>query len=565
MAKAQEELAKLSKKSDEHEFYTAFPKGYKVGKTKYVVITGSVISGVGKGTFSSCLGNLLSLRHGLNVSPIKFDGYLNYDAGTLNPYRHGEVFVLDDGTECDLDLGTYERMMSKNLSNINYLTAGKIFKTIIDKERAGKYLGRDVQFIPHVTGEIKNFLRENSVKTKADIVLVEVGGTVGDLENSYFVEAMRELMYEEGRENVCFVNVVFILRPKALGEYKSKAAQLGLRTLMGLGIQPNIVICRSGGKIPDKVREKISIYSNVPMKRVINAFDISNIHEMPLFLENLELDTEILDILNLKTKGKTEEYKEWTKLVKQVAKAKKELSVGMIGKYTEVHDSYISIMKALEHCGAHVGANINIKWIDTTNVNSVGDAAKALKDVNGIIVPGGFGSRGTEGKIFCIQHARENNMPYLGLCYGFQMAVIEFARNVCGIKNADSTEIDPKAKEPVIDILPEQKKIEGLGGNMRLGGRDVEVKEGTKAFEMYGSKRVRERFRHRYEVNPDYIKKLEENGLVFSGKAPKYEIMQILELPTNKFHVGVQFHPEFTSKPLEPNPLYLEFLKNCVG
>jgi len=553
----------LSSKTDEHEFYTEIPKGYVTGKTKYIVVTGSVMSGVGKGTFTSCLGNVLELFHGFNIAPVKFDGYLNYDAGTLNPYRHGEVFVLDDGTECDLDLGTYERMLNKNFTKDNYLTAGKIFKTIIDKERTGKYLGRDVQFIPHVTGEIKGFLRSLAVKSKADIVLVEVGGTVGDLENSYFIEAMRELAYEEGKQNVCFINVTYIFKPHSLGEYKSKAAQLGLRTLMSLGVQPDIVVCRSEKPVNEKIKEKISIFSNVPVSRVINSYDVKNIYYIPLFFRDIGLDKAVIKILGLKSKKKKPEHAAWEELVKKIDNAKKVVVIAMAGKYTNVHDSYLSILNALEHTAPYFSAKVKLKWVETTDVTRK-NVKEKLKGVDGVIVPGGFGQRGTEGKIECIKYARENDIPFLGLCYGFQMGVIEFARNVCGIKNANSTEIDPKTKDPVICILPEQEELGELGGTMRLGGHDVLIKEGTQVYKLYGKKVVRERFRHRYNVNTKYIEILENHGLVFSGFAPRKRIMQIFELPKNRFHVGVQFHPEFTSKPLNPNPIFKGFLKACV-
>ncbi len=564
MPKSTDILKSLSEKSDEHEFYTGLPNGYVRGKTKYLVITGSVISGVGKGTFSSCIGNLLKMYHGLNVSPVKFDGYLNFDAGTLNPFRHGEVFVLDDGTECDLDLGTYERMLNQNLSKDNYLTAGKIFKTIIDKERAGKYLGRDVQFIPHVTGEIKGFLRKLAVKTGADIVLVEVGGTVGDLENSYFLEAMRELAYEEGQENVCFVSVVYILEPGSLGEQKSKAAQLGLKALMGMGIQPSIVVCRSESPVQEKVREKISIYSNVPLERVVGSFDVDNIHKLPLYMREKGIDLAVMDILGLKDKkSPSEEFRKWEGLSRSIDSASREVTIGITGKYTTVHDSYMSILKALEHTAPYLNARTRVKWIETTRVTPH-NIREAMKGLDGVIVPGGFGSRGTQGKIECIRYARENDLPFFGLCYGFQMAVLEFARNLCGIKDANSTEIDPETKNPLICILPEQEEIEGLGGTMRLGGFDMVVKPGTLAHRLYESERVRERFRHRYNVNTKYIETLEKKGLVFSGMAPQKRIMQILEFPNNRFHLGTQFHPEFTSKPLKPNPLFRGFLEACL-
>ena len=557
-------LETLCAKSGDHEFYTEKPLNYKSGRTKYIVVTGSVISGVGKGTFTSSLASVLHLYHGLKVSPIKFDGYLNCDAGTLNPYRHGEVFVLDDGTECDLDLGSYERMLNINLTRGNYITAGKIFKSIIDKERAGKYLGRDVQFIPHVTGEIKGFIRKLAVDTNADVVIVEVGGTVGDIENSYFMEAMRELAYEEGKSNVCFVNVVYILEPGSLGEQKSKAAQLGIKMLMAIGIQPDMVVCRGEHPIKEKVMEKISVYSNVPMERIVNSFDAKNILEIPLFLVKNGVDKAVLAILGIESRhGNDNDFRHWESIVEKIDGAKKEIRIGITGKYTEVHDAYISILKALEHTAPYFGARVFVDWIETSDINAQNVAVR-LKGMDGIIVPGGFGSRGTEGKIECIRHARENKLPYFGLCYGFQMAVIEFARNVCGLKGANSTEIDPQTKEPVIDILPEQKKIEALGGTMRLGGRDVEVRKGTLAHKLYGKDSVRERFRHRYEVNPDYIKRLEGNGMIFSGRAPNQPIMQILELAGHPFFVGVQFHPEFTSKPLEPNPLFRGFIEACI-
>jgi CTP synthase len=555
----------LAKKSDTSEFYNNVPKGYQQGKTKYIIITGSVISGVGKGTFTSALGNLLSLYHGFRVAPVKFDGYINVDAGTLNPFRHGEVFVLDDGTECDLDLGTYERMLNQNLCRDNYITAGKIFKTIIDKERAGKFLGRDVQFIPHVTGEIKNFLRNLAHKSKADIVLVEVGGTIGDIENAYFLEAMRELSYEEGKENVCFVNVVYILEPGSLGEQKSKAAQLGLRTLMGIGIQPNIVVCRSEHPLKESVKEKISIYSNVPVNRVINSRDVGDIHSIPPFLLEMGVDKEIISILGLKGHDRPGRagFEMWKTLVGRIGKSGKRVNIGITGKYTTVHDSYISILKALEHTAPHLGAKVNVKWVETTKPK---DALKEIKGLDGIIVPGGFGSRGSEGKIACIKYARENNIPFLGLCFGFQMAVVEYARNVVGIRGANSTEIEPNTKEPVICILPEQEEVKGLGGTMRLGGLQVKVKPGTAAWELYGKDEVRERFRHRYNVNPIYIDKLESAGLIFSGMAPEKRIMQILELPNkkHKFFFATQYHPEFTSRPLAPSPVFKGFLEACL-
>jgi len=533
----------------------------KTSSTKYVVVLGSVISGVGKGTFTSSLANLLKLAHGLNVSPLKFDGYLNYDAGTLNPYRHGEVFVLDDGTECDLDLGSYERMLGQNLTKNNYLTAGKLFKIIIDKERKGEYLGRDVQFIPHVTNEIKKYVKRLGEINNSDVVIIEVGGTIGDLENSYFIEAMRELAYEEGRENVCFVNVVYILEPKSLGEQKTKAAQLGTRSLMGLGIQPDIIICRSEHPISQKIKEKMSVYSNVPIDRIISLHDHDVIYEIPLLLAEKKVDEKIGEILNLNLmEMPSQEFKQWKNLAKKIKEPKKEVNIAITGKYTDVHDAYISILNALEHTTPYLNAKVNVRWIESSKITEE-NVDNELNEMDGIIVPGGFGSRGTEGKITCIKYAREHNIPFLGLCFGFQLACIEYARNVCGLKNANSVEINPNTKDPVIIILPEKKGLKKMGGTLRLGGHDVEIKPGTTAHKIYGKTTARERFRHRYELNPKYIKVLEKKGLVFSGKAPGREIMQILELPSHRFFMATQFHPEFTSKPLSPSPIFKAFLE----
>ncbi len=566
MSDAKELIDSTSAVSGDQELFTQYPDGYEKGKTKYIVITGSVISGVGKGTFSSCLGTMLQLHHGFNTVPLKFECYVNYDSGTLNPFRHGEVFVLDDGTETDLDLGTYERMLNKKLDNKSFVTMGKVFKTIIDKERQGFYLGRDVEFIPHVTGQIKYFARKLAKESQSDIVLIEIGGTVGEIQNSLYLEAMRELAYEEGKENVCFVNVTYVLDLGSLGEQKSKAAQLGIRTLMSAGIQPNIIICRSEKPISNKIKEKISIASNVPISRTIGFHNTNNIYKFPLELKEKELDKAIFEILKLNQGQPVAELDQWKNFEHKVRNTDKIIKIGITGKYTKVFDSYISIIKALEHTTPLFGARAEIVWIDTTEIENGNIRVEdALRDIDGIIVPGGFGKRGAEGKIQCIKYIRENKIPYLGLCYGFQMALIEFARNVCGISDANSTEINPNTNSPVIIYLPEQLKIEGLGGNMRLGGRNIEIKPGTKAFEMYGNKTlVRERFRHRWECNPDYIKIFEEKGIIFSGKAPDQPIMQILELNNHPFFVGTQAHPEFTSRPLDPNPFYREFVRAVV-
>ena len=553
-------LASVSDVSTESEFFSPVPAGYKKGKSKYVVVLGTVMSGLGKGIFSSCLAKLMQDK-GLKVSPIKLEGYLNIDSGTLNPFRHGEVFVLDDGMECDMDLGTYERMLNKDLSSANFATSGQIFNLVLNKERHGDYLGRDVQMIPHVTGEVKLKLRQLAMKTDADIVFVEIGGTVGDLENAYFIEAMRELAYEEGANSCCFVALTYILEPKTLGEQKSKAAQLGIKQLMQCGIQPDIIACRAGNPVGEKARQKISVYSNVPFERVFSMHDSASIYTIPEMLRECRLDFEVLrllkieDRINLRHERKA--WAQWCDFTDKIGAARRDATIGITGKYTSVRDSYASIINALEHAGIALGSNVKIKWIETTDIND-SNAAEYLADVDGIIVPGGFGTRGTEGKIACIKYAREKNLPYLGLCFGFQMAVIEFARNVCGLKKANSTEIEPGCCEAVIDILPEQKKIEGLGGNMRLGGKDIELKPQTLAWKLFGkADSVRMRFRHRYEVDPRYIEVLEKAGLVFSGKAPNQPIMQIVEIPSHPFFMGTQAHPCLTSRPLKPQPMFI--------
>ncbi len=560
MADSKELLTKLSDMSTESEFFSPIPKGYKKGRTKYVFVMGTVMSGLGKGIFSSCLAKLLQDK-GLKVAPIKLEGYLNIDSGTLNPFRHGEVFVLDDGMECDMDLGTYERMLDLDLSGANFATSGQIFSSVLHKERHGDYLGRDVQMIPHVTGEVKLKLRQLAIESKADVVFVEVGGTVGDLENAYYLEAMRELAYEEGPNSSCFVALTYILEPPALGEQKSKAAQLGIKQVMQLGIQPDIIACRASNPVNEKARQKISIYSNVPVERVVSLHDSASIYMIPSMLREHGLDFEVLRLLKIEDRiNLRHERKAWAKwcdFTDKIGTAKYQTTIGITGKYTSVRDSYASIINALEHAGIALGSDVDIKWIDTTDVTDT-NAAEHLAEVDGIIVPGGFGSRGSEGKIACVRYARENDLPYLGLCFGFQMAVIEFARNICKLKGAGSTELDAKCQVRVIDILPEQKRIEGLGGNMRLGGRDVEIKPQTIAWNLFGQKKtVRMRFRHRYEVDPEYIETLETNGLVFSGKAPDQPIMQILELPDHPFFMGTQAHPCLTSRPLRPSPMFV--------
>jgi CTP synthase len=546
------------------------PTGYRRGHHKYVIVVGTVMSGLGKGIFSSSMAKLLQDK-GLKVAPIKMEGYCNIDSGTLNPYRHGEVFVLNDGMETDMDLGTYERLLDQDLSAANFTTNGQIMSSVLRKEREGSYLGRDVQYIPHVTGEVKLKLRELAAKTNADVVFVEVGGTVGDLENTVYLEACRQLAYEEGENSVAFVALTYVLEPGALGEQKSKAAQLGIKRLMEIGIMPHIIACRAANPVKEKVREKISMYTNVPMKRVVTMHDVESIYMIPESLREAGMDREVLTLLRLhdRVDQRHEDVarERWKEFTDKIGTAEKTVTLAVTGKYTAVRDAYASIIKAGEHCGVHLGVNIVFKWLDTTAIDPA-NVVKRLGDVDGIIVPGGFGVRGTEGKIECIRYAREKKIPYLGLCLGFQMAVIEYARNVCGIRDAHSSEFDKAGSNAVIDILPEQKMIEGLGGNMRLGGKEVQLKPGTIAAALFdNAKSTHLRFRHRYEVDPKYIEVLEKNGLIFSGKHPTQPIMQILELPSDvhPFFVGTQAHPELTSRPLRPQPLFMGLVKAAMA
>ncbi|UCE61372.1 MAG: CTP synthase (glutamine hydrolyzing), partial [Phycisphaerales bacterium] len=500
---------------------------------------------------------------GFRVAPIKLEGYLNRDSGTLNPYRHGEVFVLDDGLECDMDLGTYERMLNMDLSRLNFSTSGKIFSSVLEKERQGRYLGRDVQMIPHVTGEVKLRLRELALASEADVVFVEIGGTAGDVENAYFIEAVREMSYEEGAANFCFVALTYIVEPQILGEQKSKPAQLNLKLLNAAGIHPNIIACRASGPVTRKVREKIALFANVPMDCVFSMHDCDSVYVISEMLRGAGIDAEVVKGLGLAEREDLEAEEiaraVWSDYIARFRAAEHSVTIGIIGKYTSVRDSYASIIQALEHAGTSLGAKVRLEWVDSTDLTDA-DAGEGLEGLDGIIVPGGFGFRGVDGKIACIKYARENGIPYLGLCYGMQIAVIEFARNVCGLKYANSTEIEPDCPEPVIDILPEQKKIEGLGGTMRLGGFDMVLTPGSAVSALFGSaERARLRFRHRYEVDPRYIDTLESNGLVFSGRSPDHPIMQVLELPgdVHPFFMATQAHPELTSRPLNPQPMFV--------
>lgn len=525
---------------------------------KFIVVTGGVLSGLGKGLFMSSLGKLLQSR-GYSVTPIKIDPYMNVDAGTMNPIEHGEVFVLDDGSEVDMDLGNYERFLENNMTSDSNITTGKIYRRVIKKERRGDYLGKTVQLIPHLTNELKDWYKR--MGKDSDIVLIEIGGTVGDIENQIFLESVRELSQEE---DVFFVHATLVPVISVVGEQKTKPTQQSVRMLREIGIVPDMIFGRSENPLIEKTVKKISKHCGVDEDYVISGPNLDNIYRVPLLLEEQDVAEKVLKGLDLDANKK--DLSDWRKFVKNMENPKDKIKIAMTGKYTYLHDSYVSITESLNHVSGNLAVDIDLKWIETTDIErGKVNPEDVLKDVDGIIVPGGFGSRGAEGKIKCIKYARENNIPFLGLCYGFQLALIEHARNFCGFEGANSREIDEKTPHPVIDILPEQKKIDDKGATMRLGSCKAILKDGTLVKNLYGSEKISERHRHRYEVNPDYIDKLEKKGLVFSGVSPDRKLMEFLERPDHKFFAATQAHPEFTSRPLNPNPMFLGFVKACLN
>ena len=560
------------------EWYSPEPEGYQKGRTRFVVVIGTVMSGLGKGIFSSSLAKLLQDK-GLSVAPIKMEGYLNIDSGTLNPYRHGEVFVLDDGLETDMDLGTYERLLHQDLTRRNYITAGQIYTEVLDRERRGGYLGRDVQMIPHVTGSVKYKLRElamhgGSDGGPADVVFVEVGGTAGDYENGFYIEALRELAFEEGPGSTCFVALTYIIEPQILGEQKSKGAQLGIKRLMEAGIQPNLVACRAKSPVTETVMEKIGMFSNVPMTRIFSMHDRSSVYLIPEEMRKAGLDREILSMLNLHDRvdpvHEDEARSRWSDFaVKLQSNRERRIVLGIPGKYAALRDAYASIDKAIEHAGIQLACDIETSWIDTAEIGRSTDPDSVLAELDAMIVPGGFGVRGVEEKIQCVRFARERQIPFLGICLGFQTAVLEYAQNVLGLEDANSTEFHPEAAHPLISELPDQKMLEGImGGTMRLGAQDVVLRpESLATFLHAGKTIIHERFRHRYEVDPSYIAQLEESGLVFSGRHPEHPIMQVLELPREKhpYFIAAQYHPELTSRPLDPQPLFMGLVAAAIA
>lgn len=534
------------------------------GKTKFIIVTGGVLSGLGKGIAAASIGALLSSR--LKVVPLKCDGYLNTDPGTMNPTEHGEVFVLDDGGEVDMDFGHYERFLNVTTRSNWSLTMGKVFKTILDKERRGDYLGKTVQLIPHVTDVIKGHFLSVAEQENADILLIEIGGTVGDLENEFYIEAVRQLSHDVGHENCLFVHLTYVPIPSGVNEQKSKPTQMSVRDLNAKGLYPDIIIGRCAEYLKPHVKEKIGLFCNLPPQNVISGVDVSNVYEMPLIFEKEGVPEILLKKLRIYAPPSLEK---WSRLVevynRNLETPRKTLNVAICGKYTTLEDSYASVVEALRHSSAHLDLAISIRWVDTEQVELEKlDPAKVLEGIDAMIIPGGFGSRGIEGKITLIQYVREQKIPFLGICYGMQLAVVEFARHVRGIKDAHTTEVEKdgvKVGTPVIAYLPGQEKIKDMGATMRLGGHDVLIRASSLANRVYKSEKIRERFRHRYEVNPKYVQQLEQDGLVFSGKASAEDIMQIMELTTHPYFIACQFHPELKSTLLNPAPLFLELLR----
>ena len=529
----------------------------KTKDTKYIFVLGGVMSGLGKGIAASSIGYLLK-QADVSVTIMKLDPYLNVDPGTMNPYQHGEVFVLDDGSETDLDLGHYERFIDVNMTKNNNATAGQIYSKVLEQERKGEYLGETVQVIPHVTDEIKNRIRALNIPKKYDVVICEVGGTVGDIESLPFMEAIRQLSLEVGYHNHMFVHVTLLPFVKASGELKSKPTQHSVMKLREIGLAPDMILCRSEHPIDQSVRDKIALFCNVPSDHVIEGRDVSSIYEVPLTMYKQNAGQLIKERLKIE---KTPQLGALKRFINNYNNPKHEVTIAMCGKYTELIDSYKSVLEAFVHAGVENNARVNIKWVQTDNIKNKASARKAFSDVNGILILPGFGSRGGEGKIRSSQYARENKIPFLGICLGLQCAVIDFARNVCGLKNANSTEFNKNTKYPVIDLMESQRAIKIKGGTMRLGAYDCEIKPGTKTYAAYRKKNISERHRHRYEVNNRFRNRLEKYGLIFSGVNSDLGVIEAIEIKDHPWFVAGQFHPELKSRVNKAHPLFREFIR----
>ena len=525
-------------------------------QTKYIFVTGGVVSALGKGIVAASLGRLLKAR-GLRVQAQKFDPYLNVDPGTMSPFQHGEVFVTEDGAETDLDIGHYERFVDENMSRNASHSAGAIWEAVLRKERKGEFLGATVQVIPHITNEIKARIKRAAKASPADVVISEIGGTVGDIESLPFLEAIRQFRREVGPENVLYLHCTLVPFIEAAGELKTKPTQHSVNELRRIGIHPDVIVCRSHEELDQGIKDKIALFADVDIDSVIACPDVSDVYLVPAVLQEEGLDTLVCEQLGLQTPPAV--LGEWQELIDRIGELRGSVTIALVGKYVKLHDAYLSVHEALKHAGVHQGCSVRVQWVDAENM-SYEEAAELLDEVDGVLVPGGFGSRGWEGKILACQVARERGIPYLGICLGMHVAVSEFARHVCGLDGANSTEMDPETPYPVIDLLPEQKEIEDLGGTMRLGAQAVEVADETRTREIYGEAVVHERHRHRYEVNNHYRPTLVENGLVVSGTFQEGRLVEIVELPDHPWFVASQFHPEFKSRPTRPAPLFREFV-----
>ena len=530
-------------------------------KMKFIFVTGGVVSSLGKGISAACIGRLLK-RRGLHIFSMKLDPYLNIDPGTMSPYQHGEVFVTKDGAETDLDLGHYERIINTSLTKESSVTSGKVYSAVLEKERKGVYLGATIQIIPHITNEIKNRLFEAfKAKDDTDVCIVEIGGTVGDIESLPFLEAIRQLRRELGYENTFYVHNTLVPYLKTTGEIKTKPTQHSVKELTGLGIQPDALLLRCETNIDIESKRKVALFCNLSDEAVISVKDVPIIYEVALNLQRQHLDDLIVKHLNLKCEDRAD-MSDWIKLIEKIKRLKKSIKIALVGKYVSLHDAYISVVESLKYAGYDIDKNIEIKRVNSDNLND-DNVGEYLSDVQGIIVPGGFGKRGIEGKIAAIKYARINNKPFLGLCLGMQLSLIEYARDVLHLENANSTEFDENCTNNIIDYLPDQYKGIKMGGTMRLGEYDCELLEGTKTYELYKEKNIRERHRHRYEFNNKYKEIFSDGNLIFSGINPQTKLCEIIELKNHPFFIACQFHPEFLSRPLKPHPLFLGFIKEA--
>jgi len=523
---------------------------------KYVFVTGGVVSGLGKGITAASLGRLLKAR-GYRVTMQKFDPYINIDPGTMNPIQHGEVFVTDDGTETDLDLGHYERFIDESLDKNSNITTGKIYWSVLQKERRGDYGGGTVQVIPHITNEIKSRFYRNEEDADTRIAIIEVGGTVGDIESQPFLESIRQFQHEVGHENAILIHVTLIPYLRASQEMKTKPTQASVKELQGMGIRPDIIVCRSEHPLDQAIRDKISLFCNVPKSHVLQNLDVEYLYEAPLAMEKERLADAACECLHLECPAP--DLTDWISMVEALRHPTSEVTVALVGKYTALHDAYISVVEALKHGGITNHATVHIKWIDSENVTRE-NVDEQFFDVQGILVPGGFGSRGIDGMLYAIEYARTQKIPYLGLCLGMQLSIVEYARNVAGLTDAHSTELDPDTTHPVIALMPDQNGVEDIGGTLRLGSCPCRLAEGSKAYALYGEKNIQERHRHRYEVNNEYRNILMEHGMRLSGTSPDGRIVEMIEIPSHPFFLATQAHPELKSRPNRPHPLFKGFI-----